>query len=61
MAEKTFSITDKGYDIVLRLIARMSENNLTVEDISDEEKFLLATYMLNVDRLFNTLLGRSEK
>lgn len=54
-------LTKSGWEAATSLLIKMLEENLTLEDLSDDEKFLMLLYITVLIKLFDKVLGRDTK
>lgn len=54
-------LTTPGWEAATSLLLRMLEENLTIEDVSDDDKFLMLIYITILLKMFDKILGRDKK
>lgn len=54
-------LTTQGWEAATNLLLKMLEKTMTIEDLSDEDKFLMLIYITILLKVFDKILGRDKK
>jgi hypothetical protein len=59
--QEKLTLTTPGWEAATTLLLKMLEKNLTIEDVSDDDKFLMLIYITILMKIFDKILGRTKQ
>jgi len=59
--QEKLTLSTQGWAAATDLLLKMLEKNLTLENLSDEDKFLMLIYITILLKIFDKILGRDKK
>jgi hypothetical protein len=59
--QEKLSLTTPGWEAATILLLKMLEKSMTIEDLSDEDKFLILIYITILLKVFDKILGRTKQ